>query len=77
VPADIECDKEMLPKCDDGGKSLVFCAAGRLEKIACASLGMGACNPTARGAVAACSPPEPAAVAAPTAPASPAAPAKK
>jgi hypothetical protein len=59
VPADVECDKEMLPKCEDGGKSLVFCAAGRLTKIACASLGMGICNPTARGPVAACSPDAP------------------
>ena len=56
VPADVECDREMLPKCGDGGQSLVFCAAGRLTKIACASLGMDACNPTARGPVAACSP---------------------
>jgi hypothetical protein len=58
VPADIECDKEMLPKCADGGQALVFCAAGRLEKIACSSLGMGQCNPTARGPVAACTPRE-------------------
>ena len=32
VPADVECDKEMLPKCDDDGQSLVFCAAGRLDE---------------------------------------------
>jgi len=64
VPADVECDKEMLPKCEDAGRSLVFCAAGRTTKIACAALGMDACNPTARGAVAACSPRE-GAVAAP------------
>lgn len=57
VPADVECDKEMLPKCADGGQSLVFCAAGRLTKISCASLGMATCNPTARGPVAACSAP--------------------
>lgn len=57
VPADVECDKDMLPKCEGNGQSLVFCAAGRLTKIACASLGMGACNPTAHGSVAACSPP--------------------
>lgn len=56
VPADVECDKDMLPKCDGKGESLVFCAAGRLTKISCASLGMGACNPTAHGPVAACSP---------------------
>jgi hypothetical protein len=58
VPADVECDKEMLPKCDDGGQTLVFCAAGRLEKISCASLGMAICNPTARGPAAACAPRE-------------------
>ena len=58
VPADVECDKEMLPKCEDGGRSLVFCAAGRTTKVACSSLGLGACNPTARGAIAACSPRE-------------------
>jgi hypothetical protein len=57
VAADVECDKEMLPKCADDGQSLVFCAAGRLTKIACASLGMTTCNPTARGPVAACSAP--------------------
>jgi hypothetical protein len=56
VAADVECDKEMLPKCDEGGTALVFCAAGRLTKIACASLGMGTCNPTAHGPVAACAP---------------------
>ncbi|MDB4937143.1 MAG: hypothetical protein JWP87_4115 [Labilithrix sp.] len=58
VPADVECDKEMLPKCADGGQALVFCAAGRLEKISCASLGMATCNPTAHGPAAACSPRE-------------------
>jgi hypothetical protein len=58
VPADVECDKEMLPKCADGGQAVVFCAAGRLTKLTCASLGMGACNPTAHGPVAACSPRE-------------------
>jgi hypothetical protein len=57
VAADVECDKDMLPRCDANGRSLAFCAAGRLTKIACASLGMGACNPTAHGSVAACSPP--------------------
>ena len=54
VPADVECDKEMLPKCEDGGRALAFCAAGRTTKVSCASLGMGPCNPTAHGAVAAC-----------------------
>jgi hypothetical protein len=56
VPADVECDRDMLPTCDDNGRSLRFCAAGRLTRIACASIGMGACNPTAHGTVAACSP---------------------
>ncbi len=54
VPADVEGDKEMLPKCEDG--AIVFCAAGRLTKIACSKLGMGSCNPTAHGPVAACEP---------------------
>jgi hypothetical protein len=57
VPADVECDKEMLPKCSEDGQSLVFCAAGRLTKIACSSVGMAVCNPSARGPVAACSSP--------------------
>lgn len=56
VAADIECDKDMLPKCEDNNGALVFCAAGRLTKIACSSIGMGACNPSAHGPVAACSP---------------------
>jgi hypothetical protein len=54
VPENVECDKEMLPRCD--GANLTFCAAGRLEKIACASLGLGPCDPAAKGAFAACSP---------------------
>lgn len=58
VPAEtVECDKDMLPRCDEKREALVFCAAGRLTKIACASLGLAACAPNARGAVAACSPP--------------------
>lgn len=56
VPKDVECDREMLPKCADNGRSLVFCAAGRTVKVPCSSLGMGSCDPTARGAIAACSP---------------------
>lgn len=54
VPANVECDKEMLPKCQDG--SVVFCAEGRITKVSCAAIGMGACNPNARGLVAACTP---------------------
>jgi len=57
VPADVECDREMLPRCD--GASIVFCAAGRLTKIPCAKLGLETCNPTARGPVAACEPARP------------------
>lgn len=52
VPSNVECDKELLPRCDGG--RLVFCAAGRVTKIACASLGLGPCNPAARGPMAAC-----------------------
>lgn len=69
VPADVECDKDMLPKCEDKGQALVFCAAGRLTKVACASLGMGSCNEAARGPAAACSP---ATAATPATPATPA-----
>ncbi|MBX3190145.1 MAG: hypothetical protein KF819_24170 [Labilithrix sp.] len=58
VAADVECDRDMLPKCE--GSSIVFCAAGRLTKIPCGKLGMGSCNPTARGPVAACTSNEPA-----------------
>ncbi|MFO0735019.1 MAG: hypothetical protein U0270_04035 [Labilithrix sp.] len=54
VPENVECDKEMLPRCDGG--NVVFCAAGRLEKIACSSLGLGPCDPSAKGPFAACSP---------------------
>jgi hypothetical protein len=54
VPSNVECDKEMLPKCEGG--SIVFCAVGRLERIACASLGLGPCDPAAKGPFAACSP---------------------
>ncbi len=53
VPANVECDKEMLPKCEGG--SVVFCAAGRLARVSCAAVGMGACDPAARGPRAACS----------------------
>jgi hypothetical protein len=55
VATDLECDKAMLPKCD--GSSLTFCAAGRLEKIACESLGFSSCAPAGKGAIAACAEP--------------------
>ena len=50
VSANIECDRERLPSCD--GEALVICAAGRLERVSCASIGMGPCSPS----LAACSP---------------------
>jgi hypothetical protein len=59
VPANVECDKELLPRCDGG--RLVFCAAGRVTKISCASLGLGPCNAAARGPMAACEDNSPAA----------------
>jgi len=52
VPADVECDRDMLPRCEAG--ALVFCAAGRLTRIPCGKLGLGTCNPAARGPAAAC-----------------------
>lgn len=56
VPSNVECDREMLPKCEEG--AVVFCAAGRITKVSCSSLGMGPCSPSARGAMAACLPPQ-------------------
>lgn len=52
VPANVECDKEMLPRCEQG--KLVFCAAGRITKLACSDLGLGACNAHAHGPMGAC-----------------------
>ena len=40
---------------------VVFCAAGRITKLACADLGLGPCNPAARGSFAACEDTAPAA----------------
>ena len=54
VPTNVECDKEMLPKC--AGDSVVFCAAGRLAKISCSGIGLAACDPSARGSIGACIP---------------------
>lgn|GEM_PF-1050775 len=54
VPTNVECDKEMLPKC--AGDSVVFCAAGRLAKVACSGIGLVTCDPSARGPMAACIP---------------------
>jgi hypothetical protein len=59
VPMNVECDKEMLPRCEKG--KLVFCAAGRVTKLACSELGLGNCNPAARGSLAACEDTTPAA----------------
>jgi hypothetical protein len=52
VPANVECDKALLPRCEGG--SVVFCAAGRLTKVSCSSIGLGTCDPSARGPMAAC-----------------------
>ncbi len=49
------CDRAMLPQCREG--DVVVCAAGRLETVACASLGLGPCDPRARSAIATCSAP--------------------
>jgi hypothetical protein len=49
----VDCDRALLPKCE--GSSLVFCAAGRLTKLSCTSLGFAGCDPAARGSIAACS----------------------
>lgn len=59
VPSNVECDKEMLPRCELG--KLVFCAAGRVTKLACSDLGLGPCNAHARGPMAACEDTTPAA----------------
>lgn len=58
VPSRVECDKEMLPRCEGGGAEVVFCAAGRVARIACTAIGMGRCEPAGRGTIAACSPPD-------------------
>lgn len=55
VAHDVECDRDMLPKCEGG--AIVFCAAGRLVKLSCTHLGLGTCNPSARGPLAACEAP--------------------
>jgi hypothetical protein len=54
VPANVECDKELLPRCE--GDAVVFCAAGRLTKVACSGIGLGACDPAAKGPMAGCAP---------------------
>jgi hypothetical protein len=45
------CDRGAA-RCD--GEALAFCAAGAPARVSCASLGLGACDPDARGARAAC-----------------------
>ena len=55
VPTNVECDKEMLPRCE--GNALAFCAAGRRAVVSCAAIGLGACDPAAKGPMAACTPP--------------------
>lgn len=69
VPTNVECDKELLPKCE--GESVVFCAAGRLAKVSCSGIGLGACDPSAKGPMAACVPAPNAIVAPASTPASP------
>jgi hypothetical protein len=39
-------------RCEGG--ALTFCAAGIRERVACAAIGLGSCDPDARGAEAAC-----------------------
>ncbi|MCA9584615.1 MAG: hypothetical protein KC657_04590 [Myxococcales bacterium] len=53
VPDRVECDKELLPRCD--GNSLVFCAAGRRVSVSCTSIGMKQCG-AGRGPFAICTP---------------------
>jgi hypothetical protein len=67
VPSNVECDRELLPKCE--GSSVVFCAAGRIAKVPCSAIGLGSCDPSAKGSIAACAP-------AKTAPSTPATPSK-
>lgn len=52
VPANVECERELLPRCD--GDALVYCVAGRLAKVSCAELGLGPCHPSAKGPIAGC-----------------------
>jgi hypothetical protein len=56
VPNDVECDREMFPRCERG--TLVFCAAGRTMRVACDSVGMSRCAARGRGARAICAPPQ-------------------
>lgn len=53
VPTNVECDKELLPRCE--GSALTFCAAGRKVSVDCASIGMKSCG-AGRGPFAACTP---------------------
>lgn len=54
VPSKVECDKELLPRCE--GSSVVFCAAGRIQKVSCGAIGLGICDASAKGSMAACAP---------------------
>ena len=47
----LECDPAP-PRCD--GEALSFCAAGHLARVSCRGLGLGACDPDARGPQAGC-----------------------
>lgn len=46
-----ECEP-MPPRCD--GEALAFCAAGHVARVSCSALGMGSCDPDARGPEAGC-----------------------
>lgn len=52
VPSNVECDKELLPRCE--GSSVAFCAAGRIARVPCGGIGLGSCDPAAKGPMAAC-----------------------
>ena len=49
-----------LSRCE--GEALEFCAAGRREQVSCESLGMGPCDPDARGMQAGCKVADPPAI---------------
>jgi hypothetical protein len=46
-----DCDPSP-PRCD--GEALAFCAAGRMVKVSCKTLGLGTCDPDAQGPAASC-----------------------
>ncbi len=56
VPESVECDRNMRPTCDASGKSLVFCAAGRVTTVVCTDVGFAMCRQAPHGADASCGP---------------------